>query len=144
MIARVFSAAQLELVRDFVLEALRTDPLVERPELAFGELLERVTDSTCGVFLGARDQELSALLICDANKSEFSRAVVVVHIYNTGGLGMLRALFRAMEGFKNEHGLERVHGIDVNQRPHAYCRLFRLGAWRPVPVGMFYQFSEVH
>lgn len=144
MIARIKQRGLLDLthLHDFLLEALRTDPLVQRPERAVDELRTRVEDPTCGVFIGSTEHELAALLIADANLSEFSRAVVVVHIYNRGGIGMLRDLFKAMRVFKDEHGLERVHGIDINQQPRAYQRLFRLGAWRPKPVGMFYQFSE--
>lgn len=144
MIARVTQPGwfELERLRSFIVRALSTDPLVERPELACDELRKRVSDPTCGVYVGATEDELAALLIVDANKSEFSRAVVVVHVYNQGGTALLRDLFRAMEEFKNQHGLARVHGIDINQRPRAYCRLFRLGAWRPKPVGTFYQFSE--
>ncbi len=144
MIARLTNAAYLEhpALREFMLHALRTDPLIERPALALKELESRLSDASCGVYVGADDAEAKALLVVDANKSEFSRAVVVIHIYNRGGTRMLRDLFRAMEVFKDEHQLSRVHGVDINQRPRAYCRLFRLGGWRPRPVGMFYQFSE--
>lgn len=144
MIARVTNAERFShpALRAFLLSALRTDPLIERPELALDELAIRVPDASCGVYVGANDSAPVALLVVDANKSEFSRAVVVVHIYNSGGMAMLRDLFRAMETFKNEHGLKRVHGIDINQRPAAYRRLFRLGPWQASPVGMFYQFAE--
>lgn len=143
MIARITNEEQLRrpALREFLLSALRTDPLIERPELALAELQDRVSDPTCGVYVGAHEKAPAALLVVDANKSEFSRAVVVIHIYNVGGTALLRDLFRAMETFKNEHGLSRVHGIDINQRPRAYVRLFRLGSWRPKPVGMFYQFE---
>lgn len=142
MIARLTQPAHVHELRGFIAGALRTHPHVERPELALDELEQRAADNTMGIYVGAVERELAALLIVEAATSEFSRAVCVVHIYNTGGIALLRGLFRCMEAFKNEHGLSRVHGIDINQRPRAYCRLFRLGPWRPEPVGMFYQFAE--
>ncbi len=144
MIARLTNATHFQHapLREFLLSALRTDPLIERPDQALDELALRVSDAACGVYVGANDAAPVALLVVDANKSEFSRAVVVIHIYNRGGVRMLRDLFRAMESFKDEHGLARVHGIDINQRPGAYRRLFRLGSWRAKPVGTFYQFAE--
>lgn len=142
MIYRLTRPAELEQVRAFIVEALRTDPLVLRPEKAYSELRERISDKTCGVFVARGSVPLEALLIADANTSEFSSAVVVIHIYNRGNTATLRDLFRAMEVFKNEHGLSRVHGIDINKRPRAYRRLFRLGGWTAKPVGMFYEFTE--
>ena len=144
MIARIRSQVMLTAtpLRDFVLKALATDPLIESPARALAELALRLSENTCGVFVGHINSAPKALLIADANTSEFSRAVVVVHIYNRGGIPMLQDLFSAMHDFKCEHGLSRVHGIDINERPEAYVRLFKFREWRPKPVGTFYQFTE--
>jgi hypothetical protein len=111
-------------------------PMIESPERAFDELAERIDDADCGVFVVR-----GGFLIGENNRSEFVRACTVIHVYAEKA-GALRQLLSELEHFARAGGLERIHGVDINQRGRAYERLFARTGWHPQPIGMFYQWAS--
>jgi hypothetical protein len=87
------------------------------------------------------DPKPIAMALVRDNTGAFMPGVHVTHIYNEGNHEARRALTEAINYFALERGAEMVWGTDINQRPKAYERLFRI--WKPKRRGIMYCYKPV-
>ena len=131
---RITSVEQLKPYVDFVLEALATCPFVTDPRKALVEVARELSDPDVGLYVDPG----VGLLLCRNNTGEFMKGVTGTHLYSKVP-GAAVALMTQLHAFAIERGAPEVFGVDVNQRPKAYERLFR--RWNLTPEGQFFSYK---
>lgn len=123
---RLQNAEQLQMpsVKAFVREALATNRLIEDVDAALAELEQLIDAPTVAVVIGHEAGEWAGFVMLQASYSAFNRACAVVHFYNAGSPSMRKALCDAVLKFAEVAGLPKIRGVDINNSPAAFARLF--------------------
>lgn len=108
-----------------VLDALSKSPLVRDSEAALFEIIEHLGDPRRGVLVAREAGEYVGVAIVENGSSALSPGTVVLQFHNRGSADARKALIEAIAGFAREGGNARIWGIDANQRPAGFARLFR-------------------
>lgn len=108
----------------FVLRALGTSPMVDDPAAALLELVDYVEDARAGVFVVRHGADYVGLALAECSGSAFAPGCNVLHFYNAGPPEARKRLVDAIAGFAREHGTLRIWGVDINQRPKGFVKLF--------------------
>ncbi len=125
------AAFDIPEIGNFVERALASNRLIRDVPAALEELKGSVERSDLGVFLvGDMDkQDWRGFIFAQASGSAFNPACVVIHFFNEGDADDRSALVRALDSFAREMGHDTIVGIDTNDKPRAFGKLFAsLGA----------------
>ena len=119
-------AFDIPQIKGFVERALATNKLIRDVPAAVEELKQQVSRADLGVFLvGDMDtHDWRGMLFAQASRSAFNPACVVIHFVNEGDDNDRGALIRALDSFAREMGNDTIVGIDTNNKPRAFGRLF--------------------
>jgi hypothetical protein len=115
---RITNAADLARVYPLVVKALQSDPLVVDPFAAVVEAAGLVGNPDFGLFVTD-----GGVIVVDCNRSALCAGATVLHLY--APRGQRKALVAAAEELARARGCNRIRGVDINQRPMAYERLFK-------------------
>jgi hypothetical protein len=127
-------------IQSFILKSLATSPIMPDAEAALLELVSYVELKLMGLFLVREDGKYTGMVLVENNPSALSPGCTVLHFYNEGGAAARKALIQAAIDFAKSGGFTKIRGIDINQRPGAFARLFRAAG--PVKaIGGFYEFQ---
>lgn len=120
------AAFQIPHVRAFLERALATDKLIQDVPAAIKELESIGDRADLGVFLvgDLEKGDWRGMLFAQSSGSAFNPACVVIHFYNEGDDDDRSALIRALYRFAEECGNTRIVGIDTNDKPRAFGKLF--------------------
>jgi hypothetical protein len=127
-------------IQGFILKSLATSPIMPDAEAALLELVNYIQLQIMGLFLVREGGKYTGLVIAENNPSALSPGCTVLHFYNEGSANTRKALIQAVIDFAEAGGFTKIRGIDINQRPEAFARLFRAAG--PVKaIGGFYEFQ---
>lgn len=120
------AAFRIPEIREFLEDALASDQLVGDVAAAIKELELSASRADLGIFLvgDQEEQDWRGFLFAQSSKSAFNPACVVIHIHNAGDGDDRAALVRALDSFARENDHDRIIGIDTNNKPRAFGRLF--------------------
>lgn len=133
----------LPALSGFLLKALESSPLIEDPQAALLELVDYIAHDHAGLFVVRRANDYNgyvAFALAEYSGSALSPACVVLHFYNKGPAEARNLLVDAVVGFARHHGTAKIWGIDVNQQPEAFVKLFE-AAGPATPVGQLFEFD---
>jgi hypothetical protein len=127
-------------IQNFILKSLATSPIMPDAGAALMELVNYIELSILGLFLIREDGKYVGMALAENNPSALSPGCTVLHFFNEGSGDARKALIQAVIDFARAAGFTKIRGIDINQRPGAFARLF--SAAGPVKViGGFYEFQ---
>lgn len=109
----------------FMLKALATSPLIPDAWAALLELSDVLHDPTLGLFAVMEGNQFVGMTIAHNNSSALSPGCGVLHFYNKGSAAARKALVEALIGFAKAGGHTKIWGVDINQSPEAFARLFK-------------------
>lgn len=134
----------LEDFQNFVLKALATDPFVFALD-AFVALSKHVAafDPNVGLFITTDDNgRYIGLAMVGNSTTPLAPGCSVLHFYNEGGNRESRnLLIRAVIEFAKAHGQPIIRGVDTNQKPRAFAKMFGVEGLKPVPMGQVFHFE---
>lgn len=108
-----------------ILDGLRSSSLVEDAESALLETIDRLGNPLFGLFVVREAAEHVGMVMLHNSPSALSPGCRVLHFYNRGSADARKALIEAVAAFAREGGNTRIWGIDMNQRPGGFARLFK-------------------
>lgn len=124
---RITKPEEIELpgVGEFIRTVLDTNSLVRDVEAAVEEVKAQVHLPEYGLFIVHADGRWAGLLLCLINRSAFNTACLIVQFYSGGHTATRRALMQCAADFTRAYGMDRIIGMDMNDSPEAFQRLFR-------------------
>lgn len=121
-----------------VTESLGADPFCN-PRKALPELLQLVSHPDIGAFIAYDGETPRGFVLLQASQG-LLEGCLVLQFYSRGGPGIRRALVRRTVTFARSRGTLRLIGMDSNDRPAVFCRMFRSVDLELVPRGRMFEF----
>ena len=115
---RITDSVELSRVYRLVVQALATDPLVTDPTAATVEIAGLLKNADFGLFVTD-----GGVIVVNCDRGALCPGCTVLHLYAPSG--QRKVLVEAAEKLARERGCNRIRGVDINQRPDAYERLFK-------------------
>lgn len=128
----------------FIAKALGTSPFIGDPQQAIFELVNHIEKPQLALYIVIEGIELTAMALAECSGSTFSPGCLVRHFYNEGSNEARKLLIDSIVEFTQNSGASRIFGVDINQKPRAFGKLFS-AAGPATAKGTFFEFdlSEV-
>ncbi|MFW6028240.1 MAG: hypothetical protein ACOC9Q_01805 [bacterium] len=125
-VVRVRNAAAFDMkaIANLIRRSLASDSLVRNVNDAMDELQRFIDRDNLGLFIAREGRAWSGLLIASWSRSALSPGCTILHLHNEGGRETLDALVEQAIEYARDGGYDRVIGMDTNDRPRGFKRLF--------------------
>ena len=115
---RVTDSVELSRIYRLIVEALATDPLVTDPIAATIEIAGMLKNPDFGLLVTD-----GGMIVVNCDRGALCPGCTVLHLYAPNG--QRKVLVEAADKLARERGCNRIRGVDINQQPEAYERLFK-------------------
>lgn len=122
-----------------VTEGLKSDPLCNVQKGVI-ELIKIIPEPDIGFFIAYKKDKPVGFIILQHSEG-LLEGCLVLHFYSKGGVGIRRSLMRTAIDFTRQCGMLKLIGMDANDKPHVFCRLFAAPGVTIVPRGRVFEFN---
>lgn len=117
-------ALQIPEIYELIHTAFSSNVMVEDPDEAVNEISQQLHRPELGLFIVGDEEAWQGVALAQWSPSAFNRGCVVIHFFNRGDKEARTALMEALVGYAREGGYDKLIGVDTNNKPQAYARLF--------------------
>lgn len=125
-IIRLTQRAALELpdIKELLTTAFSSNMLIKDVEKAIAEISSEIDRDALGLFIAGEDSKWTGLVFAQNSKSAFNPSCVVLHFYCKGSKEARNGLVQALFDYAISGGNDRILGIDTNDKPKGFAKLF--------------------
>lgn len=121
---RNVAAFGMPAISNMIRRALASNTLVENVNDAMDELERFIDRDFLGLFLAREDKAWSGMLLASWSRSALSPGCNILHIYSEGSNETRDALVEQAIEYARVGGYDRIIGMDANDRPRGFKKLF--------------------